>query len=239
VWNDLPAGHVASATFDLACVAGVYRIGGVLAAYLWLTFPFTLLAANSGANDALVGALVLGAVAWRSGALTAAAGMTKLAPLVLLPLLARTRRAFLGAALVLAAAAALVLVTDGGLADFWDRAVRFQAERDSPFSLWGLYDLGALQVVAQVAAVAFAVAAARIRAADRYALAAAVLLAAQLTAGHWFYLYLDWILPLTFVTLLRRYDSGRSTGSIDVARRAPSSQRMSTAMSHGSSVAVS
>jgi hypothetical protein len=244
-WDELPAGHVASAAFDLACVAGLYLVGrrrshqhGVLLAYLWLTFPFTLLVANSGANDALTGALVLGAVAWRSGALTTAAGMTKLAPVVLLPLLVRTRRALLAAAVMLAACAALILLTDHGLGDFWRRAVRFQAERDSPFSVWGLYDLGALQVVAQVALAGFALAAARMHHADRYALAAAVLLAAQLTAGHWFYLYLDWILPLTFVALLQCYDSGRSTGSIDVARD-PSSQRTSTAISQGSSVAVS
>jgi hypothetical protein len=239
VWDDLPGAHVASAAFDLVCVAGLYRLGGVLAAYLWLACPFTLLAANSGTNDALTGALVLGAVAVRSGALTAAAGMTKLAPLVLLPLLARTRRAILGAVLVLAVCAALILVTDGGLGDFWRRAIRFQAERDSPFSVWGLYDLDGLQLAAQVAVAVFAVAAARIRTADRYALAAAVLLATQLTAGHWFYLYLDWILPLVFLALLGRYASGRSTGSIDVADRDPSSQRTSAPMSQGSSVAVS
>jgi hypothetical protein len=238
-WDDLPAAHVAAATFDLACVAGLYRLGGLLPVYLWLTFPFTLLVANSGANDALTGALVLAAVARCSGALTAAAALTKLAPLVLLPLLARSRRALAAAAGTLGAGLALILVTDGGLADFWHRAIRFQAERDSPFSVWGLYDLGALQIVAQVVVAAFAVAAARVRAADRFALAAAVLLAAQLTAGHWFYLYLAWILPLVFVALLRRYDSGLNTGSIDVARRDPSSQRTSTAISHGSSVAVS
>ena len=55
--------------FDLACVAGLWLAGrrlrgpafGLLLAYLWVTFPFTLLVANSGANDALVGALVLAA----------------------------------------------------------------------------------------------------------------------------------------------------------------------------------
>ena len=35
---------------------------GVLLAYLWAACPFTLLVANSGANDALVAALVLGRV---------------------------------------------------------------------------------------------------------------------------------------------------------------------------------
>jgi len=34
------------------------------------------------------------------------------------------------------------------------------------------------------------------------ALAAAVLIALQLTADHWFYLYLVWFAPLTWVALL-------------------------------------
>jgi hypothetical protein len=244
-WDDLPAAHLAASAFDLACAGGLYLVGrgrshrhGLLLAYLWLACPFTLYVANSGANDALTGALVLGAVAWRSGALAAAAGMTKLAPFVLLPLLVRSRKAALAAAAVIVASLALVLVTDGGLGDLWRRAFRFQLNRDSPFSVWGLYDLGGLQLVAQLAVAALALAAARAQPADRYALAAAILLAAQLTAGHWFYLYLGWLLPVVFVALLRRYDAGLSTGSIDAARR-EESQRTSTAISQGSSVAVS
>ncbi|MEA2125982.1 MAG: hypothetical protein QOI80_2764, partial [Solirubrobacteraceae bacterium] len=183
IWDDLPAAHAAASAFDIACAGGLYLVGrgrshqhGLLLAFLWLACPFTLLAANSGANDALTGALVLGAVAWRSGALAVAAGTTKLAPLVLLPLLVRTRRGVLGAAAVLAAGLALVLVTDSGLGDLWRRAVVFQLHRDSPFSVWGLYGLGGLQVVAQLAVAGLAVGAARVKPADRFALAAAVLL---------------------------------------------------------------
>jgi hypothetical protein len=256
VWDDLPAAHAAASAFDLACAAGLFAVGrrrslelGLLLAYLWLACTFTLLVANSGANDGLTGALVLAAVAARSGALTAAAAMTKLAPLVLLPLLARTRRAVLGAGATLLAALALILALDGTLAGFWHRAVLFQARRDTPFSVWGLYHLHGAQVAAQLAVAGLAVAAARVKHTERFALAAAILLAAQLTAGHWFYLYLDWLLPLVFVALLEPYRpvsaqaltgpyaSGRSTGSIDAARREPS-QRTSTAISHGSSVAV-
>ncbi len=229
MWDDLPAAHAAAAAFDLACAGGLYLIGGRLLAYLWLACPFTLLIANSGTNDALVGALVLAAVARRSGALTAAAAMTKFAPLVLVPLLVRGRRAAAGTALVFAGAGALVLGTD-----FWDRAIRFQADRDSPFSIWGLYELPALQLVAQAAVLAAALFAARVKHADRYAVAAALLLAVQLTAGHWFYLYLGWVLPVVFVAVF-----GRSTASIDSARAGgPDTQRTSTAISHGSSVAV-
>ena len=69
---------------------------GLLLAYLWVTYPFTLLVANSGANDALVALLVLAALlvagaaggARRAGG---AAGLTKFAPLALAPLFATYR----------------------------------------------------------------------------------------------------------------------------------------------------
>ena len=75
MWDDLPAAHAAAVAFDLACVAGLWLAGrrlrgpgfGLLLAYLWVTFPFTLLVANSGANDALVGALVLAAFLCTAG----------------------------------------------------------------------------------------------------------------------------------------------------------------------------
>lgn len=243
-WDDLPAAHAAATAFDLACAAGLFLAGGRgtrgrLLAYLWLACPFTLMIANSGANDALAGAAVLGAVAWRSGALAAAAGMVKLAPLVLLPLLVRTRRSAVAAAAVLLASLALVLLADGGLADFWSRAIRFQSDRATPFSVWGLYDLGTLRTVAVAAVAVLALLAARQQPADRFALAAALLLALQLTAGHWFYLYLGWLLPVALVALLAPYAIGRSTGSIDSARPDSDDQRTSTPMSQGSTSVVS
>jgi hypothetical protein len=96
-WDDLPAAHAAALTFDLGSAALLWLIGrrlrdqalGLLLAYLWLAFPFSLLVANSGANDALVALLVLAAllVAGRvargaaGGALIGLAGLTKFAPL--------------------------------------------------------------------------------------------------------------------------------------------------------------
>ena len=133
-----------------------------------------------------------------------------------------------------------------GLARFWDRTLGFQAGRDSPFSIWGLYDgLDAIQAVVTVAAAALAVAVAFVpRRRDELtvaALGAAVLIALQLAVTHWFYLYIVWFLPFLLIALLgasRRHGSGRSTGSIAVAR--PSGpQRMTTALIHGSSSAGS
>ena len=72
-WDDLPAAHGAALVFDLAVVLLLYALGrrirgprtGVVLAYAWLAFPFSLFVANTNANDALPVALVLGALlAW-------------------------------------------------------------------------------------------------------------------------------------------------------------------------------
>jgi hypothetical protein len=197
-WDDLPAAHAAAIAFDTACVALLWRKAGVLAAYLWLACPWTLLVMNTNANDTLVGVAILAAVLHRSGALTAAAAMVKFAPLALAPLLVRGWRsaaafgAVLGGCLLLA----------GDLGTFYDRTLAFQADRDSPFSLWGLYDLDALQYAAGAAAVALGISA-RWIAREPVAMAAAVLVALQLAVDHWFYLYLAWFLPLVIVLLAR------------------------------------
>ena len=66
-----PAGGArGAAAFDLACVVLLFLIGrrirgtelGVVLAYAWVAFPFTIYATNSGTNDALPAALVLAAI---------------------------------------------------------------------------------------------------------------------------------------------------------------------------------
>jgi hypothetical protein len=274
-WDDLPAAHAAAVVFDLLTAAGLWLLGrrwqgpdlGALLAYAWATFPFTLLVANSNANDGLVALLVtaallaLGRPAVR-GAVVAAATLTKFAPIVLAPLLATYRPEGIvrGAperhppaaprlagsrrALALTAAGfaglgvlAMAPVALGdGLTTFYDRTLGFQADRGSPFSVWGLYDLPGRDV-ALAAAIALAVAVAFVpRRRDPIAVAAlgaAAMIALQLALEHWFYLYLVWFAPLAFVALL----AGRRIESIDAARegRDPGAVRMSTAMSHGSS----
>jgi Glycosyltransferase family 87 len=219
-WDDLPAAHAASIAFDLGCATLLWLLGrrlrgpelGLLLAYLWMTYPFTLMVANSGSNDSLVALLILGAVLAASrpaarGAFIGLAGLTKLAPLALAPLFVAYRPPRRVPATVGALAAVLVLALapfDLGL--LWDRTLGFQADRDSPFSVWGLYELpDALQTAAQAGAVAFAIAAAFARPAGPTALAAlaaAVLIALQLVVDHWFYLYLVWFAPLVWIALL-------------------------------------
>ena len=58
-WDDLPAAHVAAVAFDLLTAGALWLLGrrlrgpelGALLAYAWAAFPFTLLVANSNAND--------------------------------------------------------------------------------------------------------------------------------------------------------------------------------------------
>jgi hypothetical protein len=262
-WDDLPAAHAAAVTFDLLTAAGLWVLGrrlggralGALLAYAWATFPFTLLVANSNANDGLVALLVTAAMLALAhpvarGALVAAAALSKFAPVVLAPLFMTyggraSVRAVVLSALGFAALAALALgpvALGDGLGTFYDRTLGFQADRGSPFSVWGLYGgLDGLRTVVLAAAVALAVVAAFLpRRRDPIsvaALGAAVLIALQLALEHWFYLYLVWFLPLSLVALL----AGRRIGSIDPASegREPGAERMRTAISHGSSSAAS
>ena len=222
-WDSLPAAHAAAIFFDLLCLGLIFLIGrqlrgpplGVTLAYAWAANPFTLYAMNCNVNDALVGALVLGAIVVATrpagrGALIGLAGMAKFAPLGLAPLFARhTRGSALRTAIGLAAALVpcLVLVLAyGGLHAFYDRTLGFQASRGSPFSVWGLYDWTAPQAVVQAGAAILAVALAfvprRRDVVGLSALCAAVLIALQLGVTHWFYLYLVWFLGPLLVALL-------------------------------------
>jgi hypothetical protein len=236
-WDDLPAAHAASVAFDLLCVLLLFLIGrqirgptlGVALAYAWAAYPFTLFAMNSNTNDSLVGALLLLALLLaRSpagrGIGTALAGLTKFAPLAVAPLFAthglwEMRRAASRAravatfAIAFAATAALALVpvfVHGSLHAMWQRTVVYQADRGSPFSIWGLYGgLNGAQAAVQIAAVLLAIGVAVIpRRRDLIGLAAlagAVVIAVQLGVTHWFYLYIPWFLGLALVALVGRH----------------------------------
>jgi hypothetical protein len=221
-WDDLPAAHGAAIAFDLLCLGLLFLIGrrmrgptlGIALAYAWAANPFTLYAMNCNVNDALVAGLVLGAIAAAAspagrGALIALAGMAKFAPLGLAPLFATYSRGawrfVLGGAAALVPCLALILGY-GGVHEFYDRTLAFQASRGSPFSVWGLYGWDTAQSVVQGAAVVLAVAVAFLRRRRDLiglcALAAAVLIALQLGVTHWFYLYIVWFLGPVLIALL-------------------------------------
>jgi Glycosyltransferase family 87 len=186
-------------------------------AFAWAAFPYTAYALQSNANDTLIAALVVWSLALfvspvARGVLLAAGTLVKFAPLALVPLYAAGERglsakasivrrprpalvfgiAFAGAAILLAAHP----LADPGLASFWERTVESQAERSSPFSVWGQTDLGPLSLLVKLAVVGLGVALAfvprRRTLAQLCALSAAILIAVQLTAEHWFYLYIVW-----------------------------------------------
>ena len=238
-WDDLPAAHAAAIAFDLLALVLCFLVGrrvrgpdlGVLLAYAWATYPFTIYALMSNSNDALVAVLVLAAV-WAAGsaplrgAFVALAGLTKFAPLALAPLFAmhgRPRPRSLAAyALGFAGAAALAFAPMLGELDlraFWDHTIAYQAQRGSPFSPWGLYDpdvswLNYAQRTVQVAAMLLAIALAFVpRRRDLVGLAAcsaAILIALQIGVSHWFYLYIPWFFGLVMLALLGRFGSVQS-----------------------------
>jgi hypothetical protein len=160
----------------------------------------------------------------------AVAAMTKFAPFVLVPLFLAGRRGLgaggvrepaLAVAGLLAAVALLLLhpLVDPGLGVFWDRTLGSQAARESPFSVWGQIDADGLHTLVKLAVAAGAAALAFVPRQRSFrqivALAAALMIAAQLLAEHWFYLYIVWFLPLLLVALA--LDEERSREGSDLA----------------------
>jgi hypothetical protein len=171
------------------------------------------------------------------GALLALAVGAKFAPLVLAPLYAAGERGLLErwaerrsgerfgglgppAVFVVAfvAVAALLLAhpaIDPGLVTFLERTVASQLDRSSPFSVWGQVEgieWLRLAIGAAVAALALGLAflPRRRTVAQIAALSAAVVIGVELTAEHWFYLYIPWFTPALLIALAT---AGRPRGA--------------------------
>jgi hypothetical protein len=230
-WDDVPAARYSSLAFSLLTALALFGLGrrlrpaeegtglGIALAYAWLAYPFTLYTLGSSFNDSLVALMIVGAMLVLSsaparGAMAALGGLTKFGSLALAPLFAagtgdrrpRTLVAFTIAFVAAAAVVTLPLLPDGGLREIYDRSLGYQASRGSPFSLWGQVTwLDPLQTLVKVLAVGLAVAVffvpRRRDAAQVAALGAAVLIAVQLTANHWFYPYAIWFAPLVLAAL--------------------------------------
>ncbi len=231
-WDYLPSAHVASFVFDLVTVIGLVMLGrrlrpgregwrlGLAMGWAWSACPFTLLGMIMHTNDGLIAMLsVLSLLAFTSpplrGALLGLAAAAKFAPAALLGLYAGQRDRGLRGVLLCVGAFALVVVVSiglylptGGLSEFYNRTLHYQFTRSDVFSIWGLHPtLAPLQtgievmVVGLCAVVAF-VPRHRRSMIEVCALAAAVTLAVQLPAKHWFYYYIIWFLPFVLVALL-------------------------------------
>jgi Glycosyltransferase family 87 len=205
------------------------RLLGLALAYGWVAFPYTLFPLMSNTNDTLISMLVVFALlaitsAPARGMFTALAAAAKFAPIALAPLFAtgrgdepRARSWTWFTIAFVAVAAALVLPfipAKGGFGTFWSQTIGFQFTRESPFSIWGQNpSLDWLLTIAKLGAAALAVGVAffprRRTTVQVAALGAAVLIATQVIAIHWFYLYIDWFLPFLLVALFCEYRTSR------------------------------
>jgi uncharacterized membrane protein len=167
------AARIAALFFDLFTAALLFALGrqlkspatGVLLAYAWLAFPFTLYADSLAANDSIVAAALVGALLAtrhpaRRGAMAAVAVWTKLSPLALVPLMighapaARSRRAavltFAGAFLLSSVLVLAPVLIHSSASTFVARTFGFQLGRAPAFSLWERLNAGGLIAAAWV-----------------------------------------------------------------------------------------
>jgi hypothetical protein len=230
-WDDLPAAHGAAVLFDLATFALLILLGlrirpgpagrklAATLAFGWAAYPYTAYVLESNSNDSLVAALLVALLLVlvrpaARGALAAMAALTKFAPIVLAPMLATYRggerlapKAVAAYAIAFVATAAALMLwpaMDPGLATFYERTIGYQADRDSPFSIWGQVPaLEPLRIAILVGVGTLALVLA-FRPRDKSllqvaALGAALSIGLQLTVEHWFYLYVVWFYPLLLV----------------------------------------
>jgi uncharacterized membrane protein len=167
------AARLATLFFDLLTAVLLFALGrqlrgpsvGVVLAYCWLAFPFTLYAGGLASNDSLVAAALVGTLLAagspvRRGAMVALAAWTKLSPLALVPVVishatpARTRRAALftcAAAFVLTGLLVLAPVfIHSSASTFVTRTFGFQLSRSPAFSIWERLNAGSLVAAAWV-----------------------------------------------------------------------------------------
>jgi hypothetical protein len=194
---------------------------GLLLAWLWAACPCSLLGMEKSTNDGLVALIVvLIMLALESpikrGILVGLGTASKFFPAILLPLVAvgrgdgdqRTIRKVLAAFVITTGVSIAVFLPPGGLTEFWNHTIGYQLTRSDIFSIWALHPaLAPIKVALEAAAAFLAVFVAfrprGLRTPDQVAaLGAAVIIAVQLPALHWFYLYIVWFLPLVLVAVL-------------------------------------
>jgi hypothetical protein len=225
---------------------------GVIMSFAWAAYPYTDLVLQSNSNDSLVAALLIwglvafSSVGWRAILVALAAG-AKFVPLLLVPLNATGYRGLVGRgmprktrrvrllyfAAVFASVGALLLVypaVDPGLATTWERTVQSQLDRSSPFSIWGqVSGLQPLQTLLTVATIALAAVLALIprerTLVQVAALSAAVIIAAEITLEHWFYLYIPWFFGMLIAAIAPEVADDRSRDLAPVISRPVDSER--------------
>jgi hypothetical protein len=244
-WNDLPAAHGAAVAFDLLAFFLLIWLGlrirpgppghklAATLAFGWAAYPYTAYALESNSNDTLVATLLVAVLLALTrpaarGVLAALATLTKFAPLLLAPMLAtyrarpRTIAIFSASFLLTGALLMLWPALDPGLHTFYDRTIAYQADRDSPFSIWGqVSGLEPLRIAILVAVGMLAIALVfwpkEKKLTQVAALGAALLIGLQLTAQHWFYLYIVWFYPLLLVAMTSQKKLASATSRLERA----------------------
>jgi hypothetical protein len=239
-WDNLPAARITSVAVDVLCLIGLalvgLRFGGPLLAsvlpFAWAAYPFTQYVASSNTNDSIPAAFLiwgfwLASSAWARGIFVALSSWTKFATVVVAPLWLTypevSRRpsrqlAFVAGFAIATAAAFSILLFEPSPVHaahvFYDRTLKTQIDRESPFSLWdwrqyharGLPNLHIVQRVLEallvIAAVAFAFVPRRKSPLQLAALTAVLLIGFELVLTHWFYLYIPWFFPFAAFALL-------------------------------------
>jgi hypothetical protein len=229
-WDDLPAAHGASITFDIATFALLLLLGmrirpgpagrrlGTILAFGWAAFPYTAYVLESDSNDSLIAALLVATLVllakplWR-GVTLALATWAKFVPLVMAPMLLtldgrqpRKLLPYAGGFVAVTVAVMLWPALDPGLHTFYERTIAAQAGRSSPFSIWGQVEsLEWLRIAILAGTGALALALAFVPRQKSLlqvaAFSAALIIGVQLTLHHWFYLYIVWFYPLLLVAL--------------------------------------
>jgi hypothetical protein len=181
--------------------------------FAWAVFPYTLYSANNNTNDIIVAAVAAVAVATATSPLARGASIVagfavKLFPIILAPswmLHDGTRRRgplldFVLGGIGIFLLTFWILAIDGdpiaGGVEFFDRTLRFQAERETPWTIFA--QISELKVLQPVLTAVL-----RRRTIRRLAaLSAALVIAFELTVNYWFYPYVTWFEPFVFVALL-------------------------------------
>jgi hypothetical protein len=248
--------------FDALTIAGLHKLGRRLGGrplahafvFAYLLYPFTDLSLMAQTNDALIAALCVWTIAIAAerpaarGLLMAAAALTKFLPalLALQFLGIRTGRSRYVLTLVASLAAMLAwpLITSGPT-QFLDSTAAYQLIQRGggiQFSIWTSMPHVAVVARPVLAAALVLVALAPMARPpvqdprQHAALAAALLIGAQLLLGYWFYSYLTWCYPLLIIAIIQARPDHEAHGpsehgavtAVDVATPARMNPQIST-----------
>lgn len=239
---------VPAVCFDALTLGGLYKLGRRLGGrplahaftfgYLLYAFPDLSLTAQT--NDALIAALCVWTIVVATehpvvrGVLVAAAALTKFVPALLALQFLGVRpgrwRYLLALAVSLAAMLAWPLITCGP-AQVVDSTLGYQLTQrggGTEFSIWTYLpaDLAIpLRIVLATGLVLLALGPmarpARYGAREHAALAAALLIGAQLVLGYWFYSYVTWFYPLLVIAVIQPREMATDTPVVITSDRTP------------------